>query len=185
MRHDRVLRRALIADRRIVDQDVEAAEMGKRLLRHGVDRRRVGHIGKDGDGVAARARSRERRFRLLAICPRIDDDPGTARRELKRDRPPDIAARPGHQRDLARSSVPLISPAMATSTSSASKSVCAHWAARSARLLPAAMQRIGGIFLDFCLRQRLGNAAAQMRLAFFQDLPVIERHPDMPRIAAG
>ena len=90
------------ADRGIVDQDVDAAEFGERVLRHRLDLILLCHIGDDREGPdTERLRFADDRvgFRLVGAC--IDDDMRALTGEMQHSRPADIAARTRDQRDLA------------------------------------------------------------------------------------
>ena len=88
------------AHRRVVDQDVDAAEARQRRGRHVAYRVRIGDIGGDGEPLPAGLLDLARdRLRLGHVGARIDHDGGAAVRQRQRNGAADIASGPGHDRD--------------------------------------------------------------------------------------
>jgi hypothetical protein len=99
-RHGR--ERLLGAHRRVVDQNVDAAEFLRRGRDHRIDRVGVGDVSGDGKRLAARPLDLVRdRLGLPEIGARIDHDRGAAVGERERDAAPDIAPSAGDDRDAA------------------------------------------------------------------------------------
>ena len=97
-----VLERLLGAHRRIVDEDVDAAEARRGGRNHFLHRLDIGDIGGDAERLAARALdlARDRRG-FLQVGAGVDDDCGAAVGERERDAAADIAPGAGDDRDAA------------------------------------------------------------------------------------
>ncbi len=92
----------LVPDRRIVDQDVDTAEMRRRRRRHRGDRCPIGDIGDEAQRTPAIALDHaDHGIGFGAIAARVDDHAGAAFGERQRDPAPDIAPRSGHNGDAA------------------------------------------------------------------------------------
>ena len=90
------------ADRGVVDQDVDAPELGHRLADHGVDLVPRGDIGDDRDRLdAAVADLARHRLGFLLVAAGVDDDMGALARQPQRRGAADVAAGAGDQCDLA------------------------------------------------------------------------------------
>jgi hypothetical protein len=89
-------------DRRVVDEDVDAAELRHRLGDHRIDLILPGNVGDDGDRLDTAGPSLLcDRIGLRLVGPRVDDDVRAFRGQLQDRRAPDVAARAGHQGHLA------------------------------------------------------------------------------------
>ena len=88
--------------RRIVDEDIDAAEMLFRGLRHRLHGRGVGDIADMDQRLAALGRDLARnRICFGAIAARIDQNGSAALRQRQRDGTADVAPRAGDDGDLA------------------------------------------------------------------------------------
>src|SRR5579884_84580 len=89
------------ADRGIVDQDIDAAELGEGLRRQRLDLPALADIGDRGDGAhPERLRLAHDGLGLLPVGAGVDDDVRPFRRQFQYRRAADVAARSRDQRDL-------------------------------------------------------------------------------------
>jgi hypothetical protein len=100
-------------DRGVVDQDVDAPELGQRLRRHRLNLILLGHIGDDADRLDPEIlRLAHHAIELLLVGARIDDNVRAFSSQFQHRRAADIAAGAGDQRDLslkpAHASPPLL-----------------------------------------------------------------------------
>ena len=87
----------------IVDEDVDAAELGHHLLDRAIAEVLVAEIAGDGDRLAPLGLDDPLRLRRVVMLAQIEDgDVGALAREQGGDRAADAAVRAGDQRDLAR-----------------------------------------------------------------------------------
>jgi hypothetical protein len=98
-----VLECLLGAHRRVVDQDVDAAEARRGGRNHFLHCRAVGNIGSDAERLAARAPDLARDcLGFLEVGADVDDDSGAAVGKRERDAAADIAPGAGNDGDAAR-----------------------------------------------------------------------------------
>ena len=91
---ERLLAGVLERDARVVDQDVDRAELAYGALRELRDVRADGHVGADGDRPPAnRADLPDDGVSLVRARPEIHGDSGAALGQRQRDRPADAARR--------------------------------------------------------------------------------------------
>ena len=88
-------------DRGVVDQDVDAAELGQRPGRHRLDLILAGDVGNDGECLDPKGLGfAHDGIRLGLIGAGVDDDVRAFAGQLQHRRAADIAAGAGYQRDL-------------------------------------------------------------------------------------
>ena len=88
--------------RRIVDEDIDRAELLHGRIRHRLHRYGVGDVADMDQCLAAGSLDLARdRFRLGAVAARVHDDGRTTLRQRQRDCAADVAARAGDDGDLA------------------------------------------------------------------------------------
>ena len=110
----------------IVDQHVDAAVAGHRLVDQAPDVGAAGHVRRDRDGIpASRPDLRDHGVGLGRPVPVVDHDPGSLVGEPRRDGPPDPARCSGHDRDLSCQAIAGTTRATPPST------VHGRWARRS------------------------------------------------------
>src|SRR6202007_1607352 len=89
-------------DRGIVDQDVDTAELGQRLIRPRFGLTHIGDIGTDLERLyPALSRFAHHSVGLGLIGASVDDNMGTLRGQLQHRRAADVAARTRYQRDFS------------------------------------------------------------------------------------
>src|ERR1043166_2130160 len=98
-----LLEQPLLAQRRVVDQIIDAAELPGRVRDHLEHRLLVRHIGNRDDRLAAVALDlAHARLGLRPVGPQVRDDRRAAGGQRLRHRAADVASRTGDQRDAAR-----------------------------------------------------------------------------------
>ena len=95
---------------RAVDPDVDRPELALDRLGRGLDRVRVGHVGREGERPAARRLDLARRRLEPVAPPRQQADPGAARAEGAGRRAADARAEARDDDDLGHGPVPLRTP---------------------------------------------------------------------------
>ena len=89
-------------DRGVVDQDVDAAELGQRARRHRLDLFLAGDVGDDRERLDPEALGfAHDGVGLGLVGAGVDDDVGAFPGQLQHRRAADIAARAGYQRDFS------------------------------------------------------------------------------------